>query len=480
MASWDELTAGTPQARPITAQEVRQTIRDSRPGEVLVVLDDDPTGTQSIAGLPVLTAWEEDDFRWAFSQDAPAVYVLTNSRSLGPAEAAVITRQVVTVGARVAAETGRAAVWVSRADSTLRGHFPLETTVMQEALGEPCGVVLLPAFPEVGRVTLGGVHYCRVGADYVPVGESEFARDVTFGYQSSALRDWIVEKSEGGISAADVTVIGLEQLRTDPAGVAAAVESLGQGVLACDILTEEDMRALSLALIQAEAKGRRFVYRVGPPYVRARIGQERRGALTPQEVRETSHTAETDPRPSAPGGLVVVGSHVGVTQRQLATLKEAFPAEVLEIDVAQVIDPERRESHLAQLIDEGVAALGRGTIIVQTSRRLVTKSDAAASLELSREVSAAVVAVVWGVVERTLPTFVLAKGGITSSDTATKALRIRHAIAVGSMLPGIVSLWMAEDGLATGVPYVVFPGNVGDENSLAEVVRTLQGAVGQA
>jgi uncharacterized protein YgbK (DUF1537 family) len=262
--------------------------------------------------------------------------------------------------------------------------------------------------------------------------------------------------------------------------VAAAVESLGHGVLACDILTEEDMRALSLALIQAEAKGRRFVYRVGPPYVRARIGQERRGALTPQEVRETGHTAETDPRPSAPGGLVVVGSHVGVTQRQLATLKEAFPAEVVEIDVAQVIDPERRESHLAQLIDEGVAALGRGTIIAQTSRKLVTKSDAAASLQLAREVSAAVVAVVRGVVERTLPTFVLAKGGITSSDTATKALRIRHAIAVGSMLPGIVSLWMAEDGLATGVPYVVFPGNVGDENSLAEVVRTLQGAVGQA
>lgn len=177
---------------------------------------------------------------------------------------------------------------------------------------------------------------------------------------------------------------------------------------------------------------------------------------------------------------MVVGSHVGVTQRQLATLKEAFPSEVLEIDVAQVIDGDRRDPHLARLIEDGAAALSRGTIIVQTSRKLVTKSDPAGSLELSREVSAAVVAVVRGIVERILPAFVLAKGGITSSDTATKALGIRHAIAVGSMLPGIVSLWMAEDGLATGVPYIVFPGNVGDENSLAEVVAALQGVAGTA
>lgn len=252
MASWDELTAGAPDSRPITAEEVRRAIRDTRPNEVLVVLDDDPTGTQSIAGLPVLTAWEEEDFRWAFGQDAPAVYVLTNSRSFGPEDAAAITREVVTVGARVAAEMRRQAVWVSRADSTLRGHFPLETTVMREALGTACGVVLLPAFPEVGRITVDGVHYCRVGTDYVPVGESEFARDATFGYRSSVLRDWIVEKSEGAISAEDVTVVGLEQLRTDPQAVEAAVMSLGQGVLVCDIVSEDDMRALSLALIAAE------------------------------------------------------------------------------------------------------------------------------------------------------------------------------------------------------------------------------------
>ncbi|HET9348822.1 MAG TPA: four-carbon acid sugar kinase family protein, partial [Arthrobacter sp.] len=60
---------------------------------ILVVLDDDPTGTQSVADLPVLTRWDVADFTWAFNhringRRQDAVYVLTNTRSLDPAEAA--------------------------------------------------------------------------------------------------------------------------------------------------------------------------------------------------------------------------------------------------------------------------------------------------------------------------------------------------------------------------------------------------------
>ncbi|MDK7160764.1 four-carbon acid sugar kinase family protein, partial [Pauljensenia sp. UMB3104] len=62
---------------------------------VLVVLDDDPTGTQSVADLPVLTAWEEADFDWALATGSPAVYVMTNSRSLAPADAERVNREVV-------------------------------------------------------------------------------------------------------------------------------------------------------------------------------------------------------------------------------------------------------------------------------------------------------------------------------------------------------------------------------------------------
>ena len=152
---------------------------------VLVVLDDDPTGTQSVSDLPVLTRWEAADFRWAFShrigdRPAPAVYVMTNTRSLDPAEAEVRNREVVTHALAAAAESGTRLGFVSRSDSTLRGHFPLEPDVIAATLavaGRPTdGVVIVPAFPDAGRVTIGGVHYMRTDGGLTPVAETPWKK----------------------------------------------------------------------------------------------------------------------------------------------------------------------------------------------------------------------------------------------------------------------------------------------------------------
>ncbi|WP_228489229.1 four-carbon acid sugar kinase family protein [Raineyella fluvialis] len=478
MTSLEELVAGFRPPRPVSAEEVREAIIDAGLEQVLVVLDDDPTGTQSVAGLPVLTGWEADDFRWAFSQSAAAIYVMTNSRSLAPDTAEAVTREVVTTAVDVARQMGINPVFVSRSDSTLRGHFPLETRVITAASGQQVdGIILIPAFDEAGRVTVGGVHYCRVGQDYLPVGETEFAKDATFGYRASRLAEWVEEKTEGAVRADDVVLIGLDTLRGEPDAVRDAVMALKDGaVLTADIVTEEDLRALSLALISAEGAGKRFVYRVGPPFVRARIGQEKHAPVSPAEIEEARRWAGAPHQEPLPHGLVVVGSHVGVTQRQLTHLKENVAATVLEVEVAKVVDTAQRDAHLQDLIDQAVAALDSGSVIVQTSRTLVTGADGHSSLDISRQVSAAVVAVVHGILSRRAPAFVLAKGGITSSDVASKGLEIRHGLAVGPMLPGIVSLWVAQDGPARGIPYIVFPGNVGDDASLTAVVKRLQGA----
>lgn len=477
MVSLEDLTAGFPEPRRIAASDVRRAIETAGLAQVLVVLDDDPTGTQSVAGLPVLTGWEDDDLRWAFAQSAPAVYVMTNSRSLAPDTAEEVTREVVTTAARVAGEMGVDVVFVSRSDSTLRGHFPLETNVIADAGGHAIdGFIVIPAFDEAGRVTVGGVHYCRVGDSYTPVGETEFAKDATFGYRASSMADWVEEKTEGAVAAADVVTIGLDALRTDPEAVLATVMGLRDGaVLTSDIVTEEDLRALSLALIAAEGAGKRFVYRVGPPFVRARIGQDKHAPLSTAEIDDARVWAGAPQRTSLPHGLVVVGSHVGVTQRQLAHLKENVSATVLEIDVAKVIDEAQRAAHLDDIIARAVRMLPTDSVIVQTSRKLVTGAEGHSSLAISRDVSAAVVAVVQGILAQVGPAFVLAKGGITSSDVASKGLGIRHGRAVGPMLLGIVSLWMAQDGPARGIPYIVFPGNVGDDTSLTAVVAKLQG-----
>lgn len=462
----DALLAGIPAPLDIPASEVGAAMPDDL---VLIVLDDDPTGTQSVAGLPVLTRWESDDLDWALAQGSPAVYVLTNSRSLSEEHAAARNREIVAVAVAAAARAGRRVSFVSRSDSTLRGHFPLETDVLRAAAAEHGGeaphlTMLVPAFPDSGRITVDAVHYWVVDGEATPVGETPFAADATFGYHSSDLRDWVEEKTGGRVVREEVAALTLRIIRSGTDAVVAFLRALPAGsVVAVDTVEETDMRQVALALHALDREGVTALLRIGPPYLRAHIGQPIAEPITADRIDFANER----------GGLVVVGSHVPLTTAQLGALMVDRPdTATIELDVRSLID-ERRDAHLTAQADAVARAIERGTVIVHTSRELVTGRDGEESLEIARQVSAGLVELVARVLALTPPRFVIAKGGITSSDVASEALEIRRAQVVGPMLPGIVSLWQPQVGPAIGIPYVVFAGNVGTTESLALVVRTL-------
>jgi uncharacterized protein YgbK (DUF1537 family) len=455
-----------PSAPEVTAAEVRA---EADPDAVLVVLDDDPTGTQSVTGLPVLTRWEPADLDWALATGARAVYVLTNTRSLDEETATRRNRAVVAVSLAAAERAGKRLTFVSRSDSTLRGHFPLETDVLQDAIVEhggraPALVLLVPAFPDAGRITVDGVHYWVVDGEATPVGQTPFAQDATFGFAASDLRDWVEEKTGGRIPAADVAALTIDVIRRGPDAVADRLRSVPAGtVVAVDAVRESDLRVVAIALHRLDREGAGSLLRVGPPYVRAHIGQEIANPVTTDRIDFANER----------GGLVVVGSHVPLTTAQLEALRAARPGTAtIELDVHSLIDG-RRDEHLSEQSAAVAKALEEGTVIVHTSRELVTGRDGEESLDIARKVSSGVVELVARVLDLAPPRFVIAKGGITSSDVASEALRIRRATVVGPMLPGLVSLWQPETGPATGIPYIVFAGNVGQADSLAQVVGKL-------
>lgn len=467
----DTLVDAYPPVRPVDPAEIADLV--ARSGRILIVLDDDPTGTQSVADLPVLARWGTADFEWAFDSKAPAVYVLTNSRSFDRDTAARVNREVVTAAVAAARSRGVRVAFASRSDSTLRGHFPLEPDVISDtlvALGErrPDGVVLVPAFPDAGRITVGGVHGMVADGDFTPVGETEFARDSTFGYRASRLADWVEEKSGGRIPADAVVELTLDTIRGGEAAVATVLMSApGGSVFAADVVEEDDLRQLALGLERAEAAGRDYVYRVGPPFVRARIGQEPRPPLRIEGAADDTST----------GGLVVVGSHVGLTSRQLAHLLEHRPgAVVVEVDVPAILDPETTRSTLDSAVGRVIEGIDRGDVVLHSSRTLIRTDDPDESLAISRKVSDALVEVVQRTVAARRPRFVIAKGGITSSDVASRGLSIARATVRGSLFPGIVSLWQPAEGPAAGIPYIVFAGNVGGDTTLTEAVEKLSAA----
>lgn len=476
MPTLDDILAGYPEASPSDAERVRRALKTQ--GDVFfVVLDDDPTGTQSVHSLPVLTSWRAQDIAWAMGTGAPAVYIMTNSRSLPPTDAVRINREVVRASYEaLASSPGKRLIFVSRSDSTLRGHYPLEVDTLAAAIKEYSpdhheidGNVILPAFPEAGRITVGGLHYARLAeGTYVQAAQSEFARDATFGYRHSMLSEWVEEKSRGTIHSSDVSRIDLRDLREgNPEVLRTLLNAAENAPIAVDCACESDMQAFTLALIEAENAGKHFIYRVGPPYMRARIGQD-----VAEPVSDEALGILLDAQDATPGGLIIIGSHVDLTTRQLATLTRLNHPYEIELDVSRVLGGEVK-AYLREIAQEITTALSTGNVVLQTSRTLVRGSDEDDSLRIARDVSGALVSVVQQVTAEVRPRFVVAKGGITSSDMATRGLCIGRANVVGSMLPGIVSLWQASDGTLPGLAYIVFAGNVGSENSLAEVVDRL-------
>jgi uncharacterized protein YgbK (DUF1537 family) len=312
-----------PAVRQVPSDEVLHVLPRARR---VVVLDDDPTGTQTVRDVPVLTRWNMADVVWAIDQPTAGFFVLTNTRSLPPDQAAARNREVVRACLEAADRNGVQLAFASRGDSTLRGHFPLETDAIGD-LAPADAVLLAPAYVDAGRVTIGGTHWLRTAGGLLPVAQSEFARDATFGYRSSRLDEWVAEKSGGRIRPDSVLPVTLQDIRqrTTESLAGLLAQARGGQVVALDAETDDDLRAVALAVLAAEAAGSRFTYRVGPSFVRARLGQS---ASPPIENERLAQLVK-------PGthGLVVVGSHIALTSRQLARLAQRRRLAALELDV---------------------------------------------------------------------------------------------------------------------------------------------------
>lgn len=441
----------------------------ARSNRKLIAIDDDPTGVQTVHDTAVLARWTVPDLVAELRDERPACFLLTNSRSLPEPEAARINREIALNLVEAASETGRGFAIASRSDSTLRGYFPAETDALAAALGGVDGVLLVPAFFEGGRLTAGDVHWVRDGDRFTPAAETEFARDATFGYRHSNLRDWVAEKTGGRISAGEVASISLDDIRLGgPERVAEILAQASDGQpIVVNAASYQDLDVVALGTLQAEAAGKRFLYRTAAGFVRARAGLPERSLLSREELLGAD-------APVPANGLVVVGSHVQRTTEQLAELRKLPGVTPVETDVPRLLDAATRADEIARAQAEITAALtGSTSPVLFTSRQVARAAGPEAQLDTSRSVSAALVETVRGI--GGAPAWIVGKGGITSSDIGTEALNVRRAIVLGQIRPGIPVWRLGPESRYPGLPYVVFPGNVGGPETLAEVVTDLRG-----
>ena len=439
----------------------------------LLILDDDPTGSQCVAGIDVAFDLDPTIPVGVLEQPGSACFVLTNTRALDEQEAVALNRRVL-AGVLDGGVPASGLHVVSRSDSTLRGHVIAEPVAIADELAargiDVDAFVLCPAMLEAGRFTEGDVHYATVDGEAVEVAETDFARDATFGFTSSDLRAFLEERSGGAVRAADVLSVSLEDIRAGAGRVREILSAARDRRWVVVNATEyTDLEVVAEAMALLEAEGRTFVTRCAPSFVRPLVGQQGARVVDPDSI--------TIPEGRLDHGLVVVGSHVGLTTTQLRAVQQRGTLAEVEIHVPSVLD-ERREQHLAAVAAQATATLRTSDCVVFTSRDLVRTDDPAESLAIARSVSDAVVEVVRRV-RAAKPAWVVAKGGITSHEVAENGLGIRRARVEGQFWPGQVSLFSAQEAPdeVMGAPYVVFPGNVGGEQALADVVDVLTASV---
>lgn len=437
----------------------------------IVVLDDDPTGTQTVHDISVYTEWTEDALTQGFDEANSEFYVLTNSRAFSRQHTTEVHQTIAQRVSAIAKKTGKDFIVISRSDSTLRGHYPLETQVLKDTLeanGAPVidGEVLMPFFKEGGRFTIGNVHYVQEGEYLVPANETEFAQDSTFGYTAATMPEYIEEKTGGAYKADSVTCIALEDLRAGNIDKVAAqleaVHDFNKVIVNCTDYI--DVKVFALALLKAMKAGRHFMFRSAAALTKVLGGVSDKPLLTKEELVVAGNTN---------GGLIIIGSHVKKTTQQLEKLKELDNIDFIEFNHLMVLESdEKLEEEIQRVIDKTEANLKKGiTTAVMTGRKLLKMDTKEESLRVSVKISDALVSIVTRLSVQ--PKFIIAKGGITSSDVATKGLSIKKALVLGQVAPGIPAWKAGSESKFPGMSYVVFPGNVGAVTTLRDVVAMM-------
>jgi uncharacterized protein YgbK (DUF1537 family) len=427
----------------------------------IIVLDDDPTGSQTVHGCLLLTSWDVPTLTLGLQDASPLMFVLTNTRGMDAHEAESVTRDVCRNLKLAMQGFDRPAIFVSRSDSTLRGHYPVETDVMEQELGPFDAHFLTPAFFEGGRFTIDSVHYVRMGDKAVPAHETEFARDSVFGYKHSYLPDYVEEKTAGRIPADQVVRFTLPEVRGG-----SLHKLLGLSGNACcvvDAETQDDLNRFADDLEKAAEHGKRFLFRSAASLLTALA------KLPPQPVPAAEmHKYVKDNRP----GIVVVGSHVKKTTEQLEVLLKQEGIVPVEVDVSRL--PEQVSRLLGEVLDKVKQAHEQGkTPVVYTSRVERQFADRQSRLRFGEHVSGFLMSVVHGL-PQTIG-FVISKGGITSNDMLSRGLALPASRLVGQILAGCSVVLTPRDHRLPEIPVVIFPGNVGDETALATVYNRLRG-----
>lgn len=433
----------------------------------IVILDDDPTGIQTVHGCLLATNWEYKTLAKVMKHKENFFYILTNSRAKIEQDAEAINTEIINRVIDLNKRFNYKLIFLSRSDSTLRGHFPIEPlTIKKEIeknnLNSDFPIIFAPSFFEAGRYTMDNVHYLLDKGKMIPVADTEFANDSVFKYKNSNLINYIIEKSNNTTNQSEIGILSIDAIRNlDLELLQREIENLKEKkYIIINSLDYYDLKKISLVILKIIADNNLTItIRSSSSFPKAISGIKDKKFLQKKDLIKTNNP-----------GIIIVGSYVNKTTAQLNKLLNLDNIIKIELDANKILY--NSKELLNQTLNFLMDFNNNFTFVLFTSRSEIRVEDKTRRLSIGKKISYFLVEIVKNL--PFIPSFIIAKGGITSNDILTKGLKVQTAVVKGQIISGVPVLITDKDCRYPNLPYIIFPGNVGDENSLVDVYSKLR------
>ena len=441
-----------------------------------VVIDDDPTGSQTVHDCLLLLKWDCSTLVKGFESKSNLFFILANTRSLSENDAKLkieeICKNLNTVMASQVFE--EEIIFISRGDSTLRGHNFLEPSALNSCLGPFDATFHIPAFIEGKRLTINGSHF----VDKIPISQTIFATDKIFGYETSNVKNLLFQQSKSQINFEDIQNLllsDIEMLNDEENNIVFnTLKNLKNNKhLIVDVENYSQLKKFSL-VIKKLIKQKKFLFRTAASFISS-ISEKK--SVSEVETLFSNLRIRSKEKSSLPG-LIIVGSYVELSTIQLKNLLEISNCNPIELDVFEFFkitssgnNHKRRNLFKKKFSKEIRFSFEKGkTPVLFTSRKFM-------SLDYSEQFNfynslASFIAELVADLKYEIG-YLVSKGGITTNVILSNGLNADYVYLEGQILTGIsvVTCKLKND---EKLPIVTHPGNIGTKDSLVNIWKFLE------
>ncbi len=442
----------------------------------IVVFDDDPTGSQTVNDCPLVLKWDHETLLKGLQSKSNLLFILANTRSLSEYELRIRLEEICFNLSDVIKNPffkNEEFIFVSRGDSTLRGHNFLEPYLINKFLGPFDATFHIPAFIEGNRVTKYGLHF----VNNIPAHKTIFAKDQVFGYQTNDIKKLLYQKSNSKLNLSDINNLYLDDLSTIEIKRGNSIyEELrnfkNNSQVIVDTTTYSELDKFANILITL-IKDKRFLFRTSASFI---------SSISNSRKNTKKHIFYSQLRRQIKGrylkGLVVVGSIVDLTTNQLYKLLEINSCRALEINVEEFFKISRTSKQeqinsLRKIIVQNIRELLAKSLIpvLYTSREMIFLQDKNELIKFQQSLSIFISGIIQEIKNEI--GYLISKGGITSNTILSEGFCVDSVYLEGQIFTGI-SVVNVDISSTEKIPVVTFPGNIGDENMLVKVLEVLE------